>query len=101
MKKRWYELTPDVCIVISRIELAKDIDRTRYAKQILWELHQMGYKPDMQIYMQRLSSYEMRRWYDNNRTLFMAFEYLKDAEETMQKTVAHKVLQFIRKEQAA
>lgn len=32
MKKRWYELTPDVCIVISKIELAKDEDRTRYAK---------------------------------------------------------------------
>lgn len=101
MKKRWYELTPDVCIVISRIELSKDIDRTRYAKQILLELHQAGYKPDIQIYMQRLSSYEMRRWYDNNRTLFMAFEYLKDAEESMQKTVARNVLQFIRNEQAA
>ena len=101
MKKRWYELLPDVCIVISRVEMAKDFDRARYAKEILKELHIAGYKPNTQIYMQRISSYEMRRWYDNNRTLFMAFEYLKDADEEMQKSVAVKVLNFMRSEQAA
>ena len=37
----------------------------------------------------------MRRWYDNNRTLFMAFEYLKDAGDDLQKSVANNVLQFI------
>ena len=46
MQKRWYELSPDVCIVISRIELAQDIDRTRYAKKILEELYHIGYKPN-------------------------------------------------------
>ena len=51
--------------------------------------------------LRRISSYEMRRWYDNNRTLFMAFEYLKDADEEMQKSVAVKVLNFMRSEQAA
>lgn len=101
MQKRWYELSPDVCIVISRIELAQDIDRTCYAKKILEELYHIGYKPNEKIYRQRLASYEMRRWYDNNRTLFMAFEYLKDAEEGIQRSVANNVLRFIRSEQAA
>jgi len=101
MKKRWYELSPDVCIVISKIELAKDFDRTRYARRMLQELHYAGYRPNMQIYQQRLSSYEMRRWYDNNRTLFMAFEYLKDADAETQTKVAVNVLKYIRDEQAA
>lgn len=101
MKNRWYELLPDVCIVISKVEMAKDFDRVRYAREILKELNLAGYKPNNQIYIQRISSYEMRRWYDNNRTLFMAFEYLKDAEEDVQTSVAQKVLNFMRSERAA
>ena len=94
-KKRWYELSPDVCIVISKIEIAQEFDRLRYAKKILQELYYAGYKPNKEIYRQRLSNYEMRRWYNNNRTLFMAFEYLKDAGDDLQKSVANNVLQFI------
>lgn len=101
MKNRWYELSPDVCIVISKIELAKEEDRTRYAKQMLVELRRAGYEPNRQIYLDRIRNYEMRRWYDKNRFLFLAFEYLKDAESSVQTAVAHNVLKFIRKEVAA
>lgn len=101
MKKRWYELSPDVCIVISKIELAKENDRTRYANVVLRELFLAGYKPDNDIYMRRISSYEMKRWYDNNRTLFMAFEYLKDSNNDVQSKVARNVLKFMETENAA
>lgn len=101
MKNRWYELSPDVCIVISRIELAKEEDRTRYAKIRLKELRRAGYEPNRQIYLDRIRSYEMRRWYDKNRFLFLAFEYLKDSESDVQVEVAHNVLKFIREEAAA
>lgn len=101
MKNRWYELSPDVCIVISRIELAKEEDRTRYAKIMLKELRRAGYEPNRQIYLDRIRSYEMRRWYDKNRFLFLAFEYLKDSESDVQIEVAHNVLKFIREEAAA
>ncbi len=101
MKNRWYELSPDVCIVISRIELAKEEDRTRYAKIMLKELRRAGYEPNRQIYLDRIRSYEMRRWYDKNRFLFLAFEYLKDSESDVQVEVAHNVLKFIREEAAA
>ena len=101
MGNRWYELSPDVCIVISKIELAKEEDRTRYAKIMLRELRLAGYQPNRQIYLDRIRSYEMRRWYDKNRFLFLAFEYLKDSESDVQTTVAHNVLKFIREEVAA
>ena len=44
MRSRWYELSPDVCIVISKIELAKAEDQTRYAKLMLTELRKAGYE---------------------------------------------------------
>ena len=43
----------------------------------------------------------MRRWYDKNRFLFMAFEYLKDSKSDIQSTVATNVLRLIRQENAA
>lgn len=101
MKNRWYELTPDVCIVISKIELSKEEDRTRYAKIMLRELRRAGYEPNRQIYLDRIRNYEMRRWYDKNRFLFLAFEYLKDSASDVQVEVAHNVLKFIREEAAA
>lgn len=101
MRNRWYELSPDVCIVISKIELAKEEDRTRYAKIMLRELRKAGYEPNKQIYMDRIRTYQMRRWYDKNRYLFMAFEYLKDSSSNVQSEVACNVLRFIRQESAA
>jgi hypothetical protein len=101
MRNRWYELTPDVCIVISKIECAKEEDRTRYAKLILSELRMAGYEPNRQIYLDRIRSYDMRRWYDKNRFLFMAFEYLKDADASIKSTVSNNVLRYIRQENVA
>ena len=101
MGKRWYELSPDVCIVIIKIEMSKEEDRTRYAKIMLRELRLAGYEPNKQIYLDRIRSYNMRRWYDKNRFLFMAFEYLKDSDNKVQSQVAYNVLQFIRSENAA
>lgn len=101
MRIRWYELSTDVCMVISKIELAKEEDRTRYAKVMLKELKLAGYEPNRQIYLDRIRSYNMKRWYDKNRFLFMAFEYLKDSKREIQSTVACNVLRFIRDESAA
>jgi hypothetical protein len=92
MQKRWYELSPDVCIVISKIELSHESARNRYAKQILLELQKAGYKVDRQIYLNKIRNYQMRRWYDGNKYLFMAFEYLKDADEEIQKTVVKNII---------
>ncbi len=101
MGNRWYELSPDVCIAISKIEMAKEEDRTRYAKVMLKELRLAGYEPNKQIYLDRIRGYKMRRWYDKNRYLFMAFEYLKDSTNEVQSEVACNVLKYIRQENAA
>lgn len=101
MQRRWYELSPDVCIVMSKIELAKEEDRTRYAKIMLSELEKAGYEPNIQVYSERIENYVMRRWYDQNQFLFRAFEYLKDSTNDVQKTVCDNVLNFMKSENAA
>ena len=99
--KRWYELSVDVCIVISKIEMASESDRERYARQIMLELRNYGYIPQPQVYLDRIRNYSMKRWYDNNRTVFLAFEYLKDAEKSVQDNVVTNVLSFMNKEAVA
>lgn len=101
MKKRWYELSPDVCIVISKIELVKEDDRIRYAKVMLSELRKAGYVPDKNIYLEKSKEYKMQRWYDKNKFLFLAFEYLKDSESEIQHSVVTNVLKFMREENVA
>jgi hypothetical protein len=95
MQKRWYELSPDVCIIISKIEMMQESARTRYAKLILTELHKAGYRVDRQIYLDRVRTYQMSRWYDGNKYLFMAFEYLKNADEKIQRAVIRNILEVM------
>jgi len=99
MGNRWYELSPEVSMVISKLELLKEVDRTRYAKLMLNELRIAGYKPNEKIYLDRIQNYNMNRWYDKNRFLFMAIEYLKDADNTMQTEISKKILKLLREEQ--
>ncbi len=101
MTKRWYELTPDVCMVISKIEMSNGDDRLRYANQILKELNSNGYKPNYTLVYDKIKTYSMKRWYDQNRTLFLAFEYLKDAPDNIQSNVVTNVLNFMKKERVA
>lgn len=101
MRKRWYDLSPDVCIIISKIELLQEVDRIRYAKLLLTELKKNGYIPNRQLYLDRIRSYEMRRWYDKNKYLFLAFEYLKDADSGIQNNIVVSLLKYMRQENAA
>ena len=95
MKKRWYEMSADVCILISMIELSKAADREKYAKQLINELTDLGYEPDPNLYEDCLEKYSMQRWYDANKDVFLAIEYLKDAEKTIQDTVVARVKDFM------
>ena len=79
--------------------VVKEIDRTRYAKIMLNELRLAGYKPNEKIYLERIGNYNMNRWYDKNRFLFMAIEYLKDADKEIQISISNKMLKMFKEEQ--
>ena len=95
MDKRWYEMSPDVNLLISKIEFAQGRDRVRFAGQILMELKKAGYVFEPHKFDAKLKEYSMRRWYDYNKTVFYAFECLKDADRTIQGYVARNVSDYI------
>ena len=94
MKRRWYELSPDVCILVSQIELAQESDRERYAKKLTTELLDLGYEPDPDLY-ESYNNYSMNRWYDANKEVFLAIEYLKNAKSEIQKEAVIRIREYI------
>lgn len=96
MKRRWYEMSADVCILISMIELAQKSDRERYAKKLISELIDSGYEPNPNLYEEYNEKYEMKRWYDCNKDVFLAIEYLKDAKKEIQNIVINRVSDYMR-----
>ena len=98
MNKRWYEMSPDVCLLIGKVEMALGNDRIKYAGQILLELKKAGYNFEPHKFDAKLKEYSMKRWYDYNKTVFYAFECLKDADRKVQGYVARNVHEYIMKE---
>ena len=96
MKKRWYEMSADVCIVVSMIELAQQADRERYARRLISELTDLGYEPEPDLYEECLEKYSMKRWYDSNKEVFLAIEYLKNAQKDIQKTATSRMTDYMR-----
>lgn len=95
MEKRWYEISPDVCLLIGKIESALGNDRIKYAGKILMELKKAGYTFESHKFDKKLKEYSMKRWYDYNKIVFYAFECLKDADKTLQGYVARNVHDYI------
>lgn len=89
--KRWYDLSPEVSMLISKVELAGGDKRANYAKRILLELFKQGYKPEPEQFQYRINNYSMNRWYDAEKNVFLAFEYLKDADKDIQQRVVKNV----------
>lgn len=94
--KRWYEMSADVCILVSMLELAQKHDKERIAKKLIKELINSGYEPDENLYEKYCNMYSMKRWYDSDKTLFLSIEYLKDATKEQQQTVISLVSDFMR-----
>lgn len=94
--KRWYEMSADVCILVSMLELAQKQDRDRIAKKIIEELVDLGYQPDENLYEEYCNSYSMSRWYDTDKTVFLSIEYLKDATKEQQEAAISRISDYMR-----
>ncbi|MBO6181235.1 hypothetical protein J6O86_06075 [bacterium] len=95
MEKRWYEISPDVNLLIGNIESSFGDDRIKFAGKILLELKKAGYAFDAHKFDAKLKEYSMKRWYDYNKTVFYAFECLKDADRSLQGYIARNVHDYI------
>ena len=94
---RWYDVEPDVYMAISMIECSDLPKQIEYAKLILDKLKAKD--TDLEYIknttLNNLVTKQYKRWYDNNETISLAFEYLKNTTPELQKEIAKDLLVYI------
>lgn len=91
MQKRWYDLDPTVNLAINLMEKADEKVQLECAYYIIDKAKDYGIKiTDSDL--SEAFNYLFRRWYDKNKQLHDAFEYLKLAPHDVQLGLAFDII---------
>lgn len=96
-KQRWYDLEPTMSLAVSLIHDADKKAQSECAKLIIKKAHDF----DIHIEKNKLEeafNYFCKRWYDKDRELANAFQYLKIMPFELQKEVSVEIIEKLRRE---
>jgi len=94
MQKRWYDLDPTVSLAVSLMKTATDNIQIQCADYITTQSKNYGVKIKDNV-LNEAFSYILRRWYDKDKRIQEAFEYLKAAPLHLQKEIAQNLLNVL------
>ena len=96
MYKRWYDKDPAVSLAVSLLRNSSVEEQYEYAEFIVTRARDLGIVVD-ENHISSAINYVMRRWYDQDKQLAEAFDYLQKAPVEQQKEIAleliHKIQQ--------
>ena len=87
MQQRWYDLDPTVSLAVSLIKSANEETQLHCAEYIISKSRNLGVKNKENV-LNDTFSYILRRWYDKDKRIQEAFDYLKSAPADLQKEIA-------------
>ena len=90
--KRWYDNDPTVSLMVSMLEKVEEKIQLDCAKLIIKKAKGYGIRISDDDLEETVKNF-FRRWYDKNRVLQEAFEYLKRAPFDFQKGIAFSVIE--------
>lgn len=93
MNKRWYDIDPTVSLAVSLLRNSDDTTRKDCAEFIIKEAQNKGV-----VIKNNLVSafdYALRRWYDDEETIFEAMEYLRISPTEIQKELAFDIIEYL------
>ena len=93
MNKRWYDVDPTVSLAVSLLRNSTDTTRKDCASFITKEAQNKGVI--MKNNLVSAFDYALRRWYDDEETIFEAMEYLRIAPIEVQKELAFDIIEFL------
>ena len=93
--QRWYDLDPTVSLAVSLIRNANDSFRGQCAQMIVEQAKDFGVKLDGDIFSN--FNYVLKRWYDEDKVLSEALEYLKNSPEELKREISYKVIEYLEK----
>lgn len=93
MHKRWYDKDPAVSLAVSLIRNSSIEDQYKYAEFIVNRAKDFGVVVDENPLAAAFNF--AKRWYDNDKQLAEAFEYLQKAPAEQQKEIALDLIHII------
>ena len=92
LKQRWYDLDPTMSLAVSLMHDAQFEQQTECAKMIIKKAH------DFNIYIEKNKledafNYFCKRWYDKDREIADAFQYLQIMPFDLQKEVSLEIIE--------
>ena len=94
-QKRWYDRDETVSYMVSLIEHADEDLQMECMKIIIAKAKEYGVKlADNEIEESIIDRF-FRRWYDKNKIIQEAFEYLRKCTFDVQKGIAHTIIEKI------
>ncbi len=92
MQKRWYDLDPTVSLAVSLMEQADEKDCLECANYIIDKAKSYGVRISENDLAETFN-YLLRRWYDKDKQIHYAFEYLKVAPYDVQLGIAFDIIE--------
>lgn len=93
MFKRWYDKDAALSLAISLIQSSTIEDRRACAEFIIRLCKEEGIELSHNFF--ESLQYQLKRWYDHEKILFEAFEYLKVSSVEVRKKVIVQVIDFL------
>lgn len=90
--KRWYDNDPTVSLMVSMLEKVDEKTQLECAKLIIKKAKDYGIRISDDDLEETVKNF-FRRWYDKNRILQEAFEYLRRAPFDFQGGIAFSVIE--------
>ena len=87
MQKRWYDIDPTVSLAISLMKSADEASQLHCAEYIISKSKNYGIKNKENV-LNDTFNYLMKRWYDKDKKIQEAFEYLKSAPLDVRREIA-------------
>lgn len=94
MQKRWYDLDPTVSLAVSLMKNANEDIQLKCADYVMRKAKNSGVKLSENA-INEAFNYILRRWYDKDKRIQEAFEYLKAAPLNLQKEIAKELLDVL------
>jgi len=94
MQKRWYDLDPTLSLTVSLMKTANDEIQLKCSEYIIRRAKDFGVKIKENA-IDEAFSYILRRWYDKDKRIQEAFEYLKASPMHLQKDIAQNLLNVL------
>ena len=91
--QRWYDLEPTVSLAVSLLRNSKADTRSECADLIIERAQDFGTKIPDDIFS--AFNYVLKRWYDEDKHLSEALEYLKYSPAETQREIAFNVIEFL------